>query len=121
MRSEAVRGIAGSAQALALLLAPLGVFASVPAQAASADDQIALGQELLAGKCGGCHAIGPDGESPFAPAPAFRTLGERYPIEDLEEALAEGILSGHPAMPEFTFEPDQIGAIILYLKSVQQE
>jgi len=42
-----------------------------------------------------------------------------YPVSDLEEALAEGILSGHPAMPEFAFEPDEIDAIIAYLESLQ--
>ena len=37
----------------------------------------------------------------------------------MAEALAEGILTGHPAMPEFRFEPTQINDIILYLKSIQ--
>jgi hypothetical protein len=32
-------------------------------------------------------------------APPFRTLHERYPVENLEEPLAEGIISGHPSMP----------------------
>ena len=53
-------------------------------------------------------------------APAFRTLGQRYPIESLEEALGEGFMSGHPDMPEFKFDADDVGAIIAYLKSIQQ-
>jgi mono/diheme cytochrome c family protein len=52
-------------------------------------------------------------------APPFRTLSERYPVTALEEAFAEGILVGHPAMPEFRFEPHEIDAIIAYLQSVQ--
>ena len=52
--------------------------------------------------------------------PAFRTLGQRYPVEYLEEALGEGFMSGHPDMPEFTFDADDVGAIIAYLKSIQQ-
>jgi cytochrome c len=40
-------------------------------------------------------------------------------ITDLEEALAEGIVSGHPAMPEFVFEPDDVSAIIAYIQSLQ--
>ena len=44
----------------------------------------------------------------------------RYPIESLEEALGEGIMSGHPDMPEFAFDADDVGAIIAYLKSIQQ-
>ena len=47
-------------------------------------------------------------------------LGQRYPVESLEEALGEGILSGHPDMPEFQFDADEVGAIIDYLKSIQQ-
>lgn len=34
------------------------------------------------------------------------------------EALAEGIVTGHPDMPAFTFSPTQIGAIIAYIKSL---
>lgn len=52
-------------------------------------------------------------------APAFRELHRRYSIENLAEALAEGMLVGHPAMPEFEFRPKDVRAIIAYLKSVQ--
>jgi cytochrome c len=50
----------------------------------------------------------------------MRTLGKRYPIEYLEEALGEGIVSGHPDMPEFEFAPADVGAIVAYLKSIQE-
>ena len=40
--------------------------------------------------------------------------------EGLAEALAEGISTGHPDMPEFVFEADEVGAIIQYLESIQQ-
>jgi mono/diheme cytochrome c family protein len=99
--------------------AVLAVIAGFVAPAAAADD-LERGQALLQKHCGECHATGKTGESPFTQAPAFRTLGQRYPIESLEEALAEGIMSGHPAMPEFSFEADDVGAIIVYLKSIQQ-
>ena len=29
-------------------------------------------------------------------------------------------MSGHPEMPEFQFDADDVGAIIAYLKSIQQ-
>jgi cytochrome c len=70
--------------------------------------------------CSRCHAIGRSGASPFAAAPPFRTLHLRYPIEDLEEPLAEGIVTGHPAMPEFRLEPSQVGDLIAYLKSLSR-
>ena len=75
---------------------------------------------LLTRNCARCHAIGRAGNSPRPDAPAFRTLGQRYPIEALEEALGEGIMSGHPDMPEFEFDADQVGAIIAFLESIQQ-
>jgi len=87
---------------------------------AASEDQLKRGEELLTRECSRCHAVGRTGESPHKEAPAFRTLGQRYPIEALEEALGEGIMSGHPDMPEFTFDADDVGAIIAYLKSIQQ-
>ena len=45
---------------------------------------------ILKTNCSRCHAIGKIGESPLKIAPPFRTLHERYPVEDLEKPLAEG-------------------------------
>jgi hypothetical protein len=42
----------------------------------------------------------------------------RYPVENLAEALAEGIVTGHSAMPEFTFKPDEIDALLTYIASL---
>jgi mono/diheme cytochrome c family protein len=69
--------------------------------------------------CAACHAIGGDDESTLAEAPAFRTLHQRYPVEFLAEALAEGIVTAHLAMPVFQLEPDQIDDVIAYLKSLE--
>jgi mono/diheme cytochrome c family protein len=80
---------------------------------------IKRGEMLVTRHCGACHAVGRTGESPRQNAPAFRTLGTRYPITALEEALGEGIVSGHPDMPEFSFEAPDVGAIIGYLNSIQ--
>lgn len=93
-------------------------------QAASDDDKpdpegLKLGEQLLTRDCAPCHAVGRTGVSPLAGAPAFRDLGKRYPIESLEEALGEGIMSGHPDMPEIKFDADEVGAIIDYLNSIQ--
>ena len=75
---------------------------------------------MLQKNCGSCHAVGRTGESPQANTQPFRLRGQRYPIESLEEALAEGMLTGHPEMPEFSFDVDEVGDIIAYLKSIQQ-
>jgi mono/diheme cytochrome c family protein len=87
---------------------------------AEEEQQIKRGAQLLQQKCAPCHAIGKTGNSPRQEAPPFRTLSERYPIESLEESLGEGIMSGHPDMPEFSFDADGVGAIIAYLNSIQQ-
>lgn len=91
--------------------------------ATAADDQVALqkhGRAIVLRYCARCHAVGRTGESPHRGAPLFRALSQRYPIEGLEEALGEGIVTGHPHMPEFRFSGDDVGAIIAYLKSVQE-
>jgi cytochrome c len=49
-----------------------------------------------------------------------RTLHERYPVESLEEPLAEGIITGHPSMPEFRLDPGQVADVIAYLKSLER-
>jgi cytochrome c len=69
--------------------------------------------------CAQCHSIDPVGPSPLSLAPPFRDLHESYPVETLEEALAEGIRTGHPGMPEFRLEPDQISDLIAFLKSLE--
>ena len=78
------------------------------------------GRVFVQVNCAKCHAVGRIGESPLSIAPAFRTLHTRYPVESLQEALAEGIVTGHPSMPEFALAPDQVDAVIAYLKSLEQ-
>ena len=101
------------------LLAALAFLITLVVPAMAADD-LAQGGALLQKHCGSCHATGRTDASRDKDAPAFRSLGQRYPIESLEEALAEGMLSGHPDMPEFSFDADEVGVIIGYLKSIQQ-
>jgi cytochrome c len=98
----------------------LAVLVLLAGAAPSGAQDIKQGETLLTRDCGRCHAVGKAGNSPRPDAPQFRTLGQRYPIDSLEEALGEGIMSGHPDMPEFKFEADEVGAIIAYLKSIQQ-
>lgn len=103
-----------------LLSAIVAVMALVSGAAANAADDagIAEGRALAQKLCARCHAIGETGESPFEPAPPFRTFGAKWPIDSLAEAFAEGIVVGHPAMPEFQFEPDQVDALLAYLESL---
>jgi cytochrome c len=70
--------------------------------------------------CSRCHSIYKLGASQLKIAPPFRTLHLRYPIESLQESLAEGIITGHPSMPEFRLDPDQVADVIAYLKSLER-
>lgn len=87
----------------------------------TAEEQARLaesGRAIATEKCARCHAIGMNDTSTHTKAPPFRDVVERYPSENLAEALAEGIVSGHPDMPVFTFEPDEIEGFIAYLDSL---
>jgi len=77
------------------------------------------GKAFASTHCARCHSIARTGQSPFQPAPPFRTLHLRYPIETLGEALAEGIATGHPAMPEFELSPNQIHDLLSFLKTLE--
>jgi mono/diheme cytochrome c family protein len=87
-----------------------------PAQAASEQRGLAFARI----HCAQCHAIDKFSESPLKIAPPFRTLHLKYPVENLEEALAEGISTDHPSMPEFRLEVDQIADFIAFLKSLER-
>ena len=81
---------------------------------------VQAGKAFALANCSHCHSIDKVTQSPLAIAPPFRTLHERYPVESLEEALAEGIMTGHPSMPEFKLDPGQIGDFISFLKSLEK-
>ncbi|MCP4319596.1 MAG: cytochrome c [Hyphomicrobiales bacterium] len=82
---------------------------------------IERGKNLLHENCSQCHAIGKDDVGKHPESIAFRDLSARYPVEFLEEALAEGIVTGHPDMPIFNFYPEEVGQIVAYLKTIQAE
>ena len=69
--------------------------------------------------CAQCHAIDKLSPSPLAAAPPFRTLHRRYPVENLQEALAEGIVTGHPSMPEFRLDLGQVNDVITFFKTLE--
>jgi len=90
----------------------------LPSAEADGFRQIAYGQKLVEENCSRCHGVTSSDKSSHPDAPPFRTLSKRYPVEDLAEALAEGISTGHPDMPEFVASPEQVGAIIAYIRSI---
>lgn len=85
-----------------------------------ADGSAAAGQLFVTDHCSTCHAVGRSGDSPVAEAPAFRDLSARYPLENLAEALGEGIFVGHPLMPAFELTPGEVDSVIAWLRAVQE-
>ncbi len=88
-----------------------------PAKAISAAEL--RGRTYAQTNCARCHSIDRHSPSPLAIAPPFRTLHTKYPLDTLAEAFAEGIDTGHPTMPMFTLEPDQINDLMSFLKSLE--
>lgn len=78
------------------------------------------GLNFVRANCARCHSVDKFTESPLKIAPPFRELHKRYPIESLQEAFAEGIRTAHQNMPEFRLEPEQIGDVIAYLKTLER-
>jgi cytochrome c len=89
-----------------------------PVGANDASD-VARGRELMRVNCSGCHAIGVTGDSTHKDAPPFREVMKAYPARDLTEALGEGLMTGHPDMPEFVFPPQDVFAIVSYLSTLE--
>jgi cytochrome c len=100
------------------VIATLCWFVVAPSAAQTAGD-VAAGRAIAQTHCARCHAIGRNGPSPLPIAPPFRELHTRYPVESLQEALAEGVVTGHPDMPEFSFAPEEIDSLIAFLKSLE--
>jgi cytochrome c len=108
-------------RSMPVLFPVFAVLLAAMSAAAADDSDVALGKALIEANCARCHGIGLADDSPHPEAPELRKLPERYPLEALEEAFAEGISTGHPDMPEFVATPDQTAAIIAYIGSLDPE
>ena len=87
---------------------------------AQMDPRQQRGLTFAKANCAKCHSIDKATASPLKQAPPFRDLHLRYPVESLEEALGEGIVTGHQNMPEFRLDPGQVGDLISYLKWLER-
>ena len=99
--------------------AAIAVLIFVNAAEAQTMRAVQRGETIVQTYCSQCHAVGKTGSSALSVAPPLRDLHKLYPVEHLEEAFAEGITTGHPEMPRFQCEPDQIDDLIAYLKSLE--
>jgi mono/diheme cytochrome c family protein len=84
---------------------------------------VAAGRDIADRLCAACHAVGRDDASPVPEATPFRLFSQLWPLESLDEALAEGIMIGHSRadaqMPVFQFDPSEIADLMAYLETIQ--
>jgi cytochrome c len=95
---------------LSLIIFPVSAFAD--------GSLVAEGRGLAEANCARCHNLEKIGDSPFVPAPPFRIISKNYKPTDLEEAFVEGIVVGHPAMPEFELTGEQAAALAAFIDSL---
>ena len=98
----------------------LGFSVSTLPALAQSEEGLEEGRKLVETNCGACYGVGKADASPHVDAPLFRKLSERFPMDALEEAFADGhIYSDHPDMPEFIATPEQVESIVAYIASLQ--
>ena len=103
-----------------LMLAALAACMLSATQADAQTPAAQRGLNFVRTRCAQCHAIDKVSPSPLRDAPPFRTLHLKYPVESLQEAFAEGIQTGHPTMPVFRLELDQISDVMAFLKTLEK-
>jgi cytochrome c len=103
-----------------LIAVVVAAFTATAAGAQTLTPSETRGLNFVRANCARCHAIDKASESPLKIAPPFRTLHRRYPVENLQEAFAEGIQTGHTNMPEFRLELDQIRDVIAFFKTLEK-
>jgi cytochrome c len=96
------------------------VFLSFGAASAQAQEPaLPRGLAFVRNNCARCHSIDKVSLTARDRAAVPRSP-QTLPIESLQGALAEGIQTGHQNMPEFRLQPDQIGDVIAYLKTLER-
>ncbi|OYW55236.1 MAG: hypothetical protein B7Y80_09475 [Hyphomicrobium sp. 32-62-53] len=94
----------------AIALPGLAVAGFLPARAENID-----GQSLLEQRCGRCHAVVAQSQSPKRAAPNLWAKLRTFPAERLEFEMSEGMGSRHPEMPQIQFTSEEIAAVQNYL------
>jgi mono/diheme cytochrome c family protein len=115
MKIDKLKAVSTSLIGVMCLLASPATFAVSKAKIQA---NIQAGHALAKARCSQCHSVERQGNSPLSAAPPFRTLATHYPLDSLQEALAEGIDVGHQGMPSTPWQPAEINRFIAYLKTI---
>lgn len=102
-----------------LLATGLVLALASPAAAQFSPAAVARGQKLAKEACAFCHAISGSGPSANKDAPPFPTLLQTFPGRNLDEILAQGMMTRHPPMPVFLATSQNMDDLLAYLTSVQ--
>jgi mono/diheme cytochrome c family protein len=97
------------------------ILAASAGAALAAPGSTVRGEALVGRNCSMCHALEQPGDSPNAMAPPLRTLYRYISMRDLAQALRQGLLTKHPAMPVFRFTAAEIEDVMAYLRSIQEQ
>ena len=103
-----------------LTFAVAGLALSLQLSSGFAQSPDERGRVLLNDNCARCHAIGKTGKSPHEAAPAFRTLGNSFDLDEMTRHLEAGLMPGHPDMPAFKFGKEDARAVTAYLRTIQE-
>lgn len=102
--------------------------ASAPSGAMPADAQrpdnvesAEIGRKVALRHCSGCHAIGPEGESPNPRAPRFPLIAERYHGDNPAPVLLDGTVVRHPGMPEFRLVENETDGLVAYIRRISRK
>lgn len=101
-----------------LVLLALAACQSVPDSPPYEPDP-SIGMLIARDSCSGCHATGPNGESPNSRALPFREIAERPGLTP--EALAAWLKDGHdyPVEMGFVLAPHQVDSLVAYMMRQQ--
>ena len=83
-------------------------------------EQLGRGEAIAETLCSTCHTLDAAGASPHPEAIPLRELSSNYPVRSLRAPLSAGIVVGHPDMPEWQFEPQDVEALLAFLESIQE-
>ncbi len=103
--------------AICLMTLALAFYPSVRSQAFD-DPRANAGKHIAQKYCSNCHSIAGLGESPVPDAAPFRVIVAKENSYNLDQALGQGIMTGHPDIPRFELKPETVSALVAYLRSM---
>ncbi|QTC92210.1 c-type cytochrome [Brevundimonas goettingensis] len=95
---------------------------AMPSLATSLEwEAAARGRAIALAGCAGCHAIDRQGASPMAAAPPFRDIVARRSLHDIQQGMAQGLVTAHPAMPRYDFRASEIDDLRAYFEILRAD